>query len=106
MSVSVVISKGGEVEGGIPIATEEAFKTLWRPGIDELGLEWVDLFQTGVFVAQEDWPEINRELLLLRRWAVGKLDTDDAEYVTRRIDRLLTELPRVLMDQEYEIWIG
>jgi len=106
MSVAALIYNDGKPERNIPISTEAAFEELWKPGIEHLQLQWLGLFQTGLDVRLENWPEISGELLKLRRWAVEMLAADEREYLLQRIDRLLRELSDVLRDSNHQVWIG
>jgi hypothetical protein len=105
MSVVALFTSRDGVVDSIPVATESLFEELWGAGISVLGLEWLPLFQGGLFIELDDWPPIREELARLHRWAAEHLSEDDADYVTRRIDRLLDEVP-VRLSRGDEVWIG
>ena len=75
----------------MPVAPQEVFEAKWSPGAIELGLEWVDLIETGFDVTEENQRAVIDELGRLREWLNARSEAHEIE----RLDRLVAEL-RVL----------
>ena len=92
MSVALLIRDDKDAEQRlVPVATQHVFKAKWLPGATELGLEWVDLMETGFDVTEENQRAVVDELGRLREWLNARSEAHEIE----RLDRLVAEL-RVL----------
>ena len=92
--------------GFVPIATEEAFHTYWQPGCAALHLQWVPLFQTGLPLQQEEISLIIEELVLLKQWLSGQIETGVPQVVVVRIEQLIQALQKVQGDSQVTMYIG
>jgi hypothetical protein len=72
----------------IPVATSAAFRDVWLPACDRLGLEWVARFHDGSLttVAPHVIPEIVAELERMRVWATIQ---QEMSFVVEKIDVIL-----------------
>ncbi|MGM0713279.1 hypothetical protein [Brevibacillus parabrevis] len=90
----------------IPVATESFFKECWLPAIESLGLQWTDLFPTGVDVEEEDVPHIIEELILIKEWAAKNLNEEQKDKIFERIEGLQNKLPQAFQRKEAVVFIG
>jgi len=69
MSVSLLIKDTKDaVQRLVPVAVQAIFNSKWLPGAQELGLEWVDLMETGFDVRTKTGWTCLAELHRLRGW--------------------------------------
>lgn len=90
----------------LPVATESFFQKYWLPAVEELKLEWAELFQDGTDVRREDIPAILDEVTRLKEWARSKMDGDDREHMLRRLELLEEELPKAYRRDDAVVYIG
>ncbi|WP_232697488.1 hypothetical protein [Brevibacillus daliensis] len=90
----------------IPVATESFFKECWLPAIESLGLQWTDLFPTGVDVEEEDVPYIIEELILIKEWAAKNLNEEQKDKIFERIIGLQDKLPQAFQRKDAVVFIG
>ncbi|MNJ40705.1 hypothetical protein D3C77_356050 [compost metagenome] len=90
----------------IPVATESFFKECWLPAIESLGLQWTELFITGVDVEEEDVPHIIKELVLIKEWAAKNLNEEQKDRVFERIAGLQDKLPLAFQRKNAVVFIG
>ncbi|OKP91352.1 hypothetical protein [Paenibacillus sp. P32E] len=109
MAISVIINNPQnefEKKFYIQIAYLSFFRRCWIPGINELGLKWVELFESGVNVSEEDLPIILDELNQLKKWAYINLKDTDKEYFFENFDPLVEELPTAFQRKDTTVFIG
>lgn len=82
------------------------FKECWLPAIESLGLQWTDLFTTGVDVEEEDVPHIIAELILIKEWAAKSLDGKQKDKIFERIAGLLDKLSLAFQRKDAVVFIG
>jgi len=90
----------------IPVATESFFKECWLPAIESLGLQWTDLFRTGVDVEEEDVPQIIAELIRIKEWAAKNLNEEQKVKIFERIAGLQDKLPLAFQRKDAVVFIG
>lgn len=90
----------------IPVATESFFKECWLPAIESLGLQWTDLFPTGVDVEEEDVPQIIAELIRIKEWAANNLNEEQKVKIFERIAGLQDKLPLAFQRKDAVVFIG
>lgn len=90
----------------IPVATESFFKECWLPAIESLGLQWTDLFTTGVDVEEEDVPHIIAELILIKEWAAKSLTEEQKDKIFERVAGLQDKLPLAFQRKDAVVFIG
>jgi hypothetical protein len=100
MSVALLIKDTkDDAERLVPVATQQIFLSKWMPGAAELGLEWIDLMETGFVITAENRDEVVAELGRLR----GRMsDPNEIE----RLDRLVRELSALRFDLGATAFIG
>lgn len=86
----------------MPVATQHTFIARWLPGASELGLEWVELMETGFDVTTENQSAVADELGRLREWMVGR----DEAHEIERLDRLVAELRSLCLDDGASAFLG
>jgi hypothetical protein len=106
MSVALLITdaRNEAAKRLIPVATQEIFRSRWLPGAAQLGLEWVELMETGLDVTPENRDELLAELGQLRAWMVGALG--DGSYELERLDRLVEVLKAVEFADGISVFLG
>ena len=103
MSISLLIRDAQDAEQRlVPVATEAIFKSKWLPGVQQLGLEWVDLMETGFDVTSDNCREVLNELGSLRVWMEQHGDTHELE----RLDRLVAEVGAIRFETGATAFIG
>lgn len=108
MSISAVIyepQNDFEQSFFVPIATESFFKECWQPAIEALGLQWTDLFSSGVDVEEEEVPSIIEELIQIKDWAVKNLTEEHRDKMSERITSLQNKLPLAFQRKDV-VFIG
>lgn len=74
----------------IPISTEAFFTKAWQPLAKTLNLEWVSVFQTGIFITFSDKNNVLAELnLLLNNLNLIPLSNSDIAYFSERLNFLI-----------------
>ncbi|MFB2769544.1 hypothetical protein ACE1AT_09670 [Pelatocladus sp. BLCC-F211] len=121
MSVSLFIkyANAEKSECLIPVSTEEIFREYWQPASSKLNLQWVPLFQTGIPLEKDDVPYVIEELEKLKQFflEMSQADTlkDESderewsevrEYITLRIQNLITELYKLEQEAFVEMYVG
>ena len=109
MSVGVIIvsSKGDRKKNFyLPVSTEDFFNSYWLPACKQLNLRWIACFCCGIMIEREDLPAVLIELDRLKNWAIGNLEAQNLQYMTRRIDLLTTQLPLLFENGVTSIYIG
>jgi len=103
MSVSLLIKDTKDaVQRLVPVAVQAIFNSKWLPGAQELGLEWVDLMETGFDVTNENRMDVLSELRRLRGWMERRGDTLELE----RLDQLVTEVEAIRFETGATAFIG
>ena len=103
MSVSLLVKDTENAERRlVPVATQAVFKSKWIPGAQELGLEWVDLMETGIDVTSENRNEVLKELRSLREWMQRRGEA----YELERLDRLVAELGAIRFEDGASAFVG
>lgn len=90
----------------IPVASEEFFSRVWNKGCQELELNWIPIFSSGIDILKEDLTSIIIELEKLKKWSENNLLKKDMEKINNRIDNLETELPKMFKRKDAIIFIG
>ena len=109
MSISAfILDPVDEIEKSlsISIATEEFFSRVWNLGCQELKLDWIPIFSTGVDVIKEDLASIKIELKKLKGWAEDNLSQEDFEKINLRINELEAKLPKMFKRSNAIVFIG
>jgi hypothetical protein len=103
MSVSLLIKDMQNAEQRlVPVATEAIFKSKWLSGAKELGLEWIELMETGFDVTPENRADVLEELGRLREWMERRGDS----YELGRLERLVAELVAIRFELGATAFIG
>lgn len=103
MSVALVIRDTTDsAQRLVPIAPQEVFRSTWLPGARELGLEWVDLMETGFDVTTENRASVLDELTRIREWMQRRGDV----YQLERLNRLIAEVDALQFDAGATAFIG
>ena len=109
MSVGAFISNpinDEERKFGFPISSEKFFNSHWLPACEVLNLRWIPCFSPGIDIYEEDIPEVIAEVNQLKAWAKINLSGTDLEYMTKRIDLLITQLPLAFTRDGISVFIG
>ena len=95
-------------ERSIPISTESFFTDAWQPLAKVLNLQWIPLFQTGVFITNEDQDKILDELILLiNNLNLIQLTQMETDYFKTRLDLLIKEISEIFaLRDRITIYIG
>lgn len=109
MSVSLIVANPTTPEQqliNIPVATEEVFNNIWLTASDELGLQLVPVFSSGIDIGVEELDDLLIELGRLKRWAESR-EPQTAEMIQmqERISRLIEEMPPIVTSAS-EVFIG
>ena len=96
MTVAILITLRNEGAVGapyLPVATEAIFSTYWLPAATRLGCVWMPLFQSGVPVEIEDFPEVRAEFEQMRdHFTQAPDDAPMIEHLRERSRWLSAEL--------------
>ena len=107
MSVALLLTHKDDRRTMLPVATEEVFERYWVPSSEQLGLEYVPLFQTGVRVTRDDLPLISQELDQLRAHFAAAYRDEVGEGLLQRVDLLAGALAELQLARETpDIYIG
>lgn len=102
MSVAMIITDRNREQRMIPVATERTYEDVWQTGARELGLDWVELMQTGIEITSENRTEIVRQLKRLGVW----FDEHCHTYENVRLRTLVGEIERLQFDDVIRAWVG
>lgn len=108
MSVSAFIphpENEEELGFNVPVASEAFFNAYWMPAAEELNLQWVPIFSTGIDISEEDLPDVLGELDRLKQWAAGR-GGEEMEQMLSRIDMLMARLPQAFEREGAVVYIG
>jgi hypothetical protein len=109
MSISAFVPdpvNGFERQFHIPVAAEAFFAEYWEPAAEQLGLQWVPLFSTGIDITKEDLPAVLDELARLKEWASNQPGGERIAKLASRIELLQAELPKALERDGAVVYIG
>ena len=110
MSVALFLKYGtpGREERLVPIATQQLFDKYWLPVSEEIGLQWIPIFRSGLPLNMEDIPFVTDELVRLREYMlqVATIPLEVREHAKERIDRLADELQTAQKDTDVHLYIG
>lgn len=109
MSISAFVPdpvNGFERQFHIPVAAEAFFAEYWEPAAEQLGLQWVPLFSTGINITKEDLPAVLDELARLKEWASNQSGGERIAKLASRIELLQAELPKALERDGAVVYIG
>ncbi|WP_163853380.1 hypothetical protein [Paenibacillus elgii] len=95
-----------EEKFNIPVATDSFFKECWIPPIEELKLEWVNVFSIGLDMVKEDLPFVMEELAQIKEWAKINLPNEQQIKIIERIELLEAELPNAFRREGVVVFIG
>lgn len=90
----------------LPVSSERFFNSYWLPACEELNLRWIPCFSPGIDIYKEDLPEVIAEINQVKSWALDNLSGTDLEYMTKRIDLLVTQLPSIFTREGISVFIG
>lgn len=90
----------------IPVAAEAFFQECWEPAINDLKLEWVNVFSVGIDLEEEDLPHVMKKLSQIKEWAKMNPAYEKQVQIIQRIDLLEAELPKVFRRKGRSVFIG
>ena len=90
----------------LPVSSESFFYSHWLPACELLNLRLVPCFAFGIDIYKENLLEVIAELNQLKAWTLKNLSGSDLEYMTKRIDLLITKLPLVFTRDGISVFIG
>lgn len=90
----------------IPLATESFFENFWEPLAEELELQWIPAFLSGIDICNDDLDDIFSELDKLEILAKKKLNHIEFEQLDERINILREKLPDAFKRNNAIIFIG
>jgi hypothetical protein len=109
MSISLVISNANIPEEkweNTPIASEENFEKIWLPICEQLQLEYIPLFETGLDIDSGSLEEVMIELNHLKEELIKKKGINDTYIKSlERVNNLLKILP-VAVKIYSQVFIG
>lgn len=109
MSIAAIIQDpetDQEKQFYVPIATERWFRDVWLKLAQELQLEWVPLFRTGVQVEKHDLSAVLEELDRLDDLARRKLAAVELAQLTERLTDVRDALSTAFEREGAIIYIG
>ncbi len=119
MSVDLLITRrdrGTSADTGLagvpaltPVAAQDTYRAVWLPLAERVGLDWITLFEPGLPLPPEDFPEVLGQLATLRQALSeggGATPPDIAAEIISRIDRVSAVLERVQKHPEFDVFIG
>jgi hypothetical protein len=99
MSVSLIVLEPKEIQVPpllIPIASQDTYTRVWLRGAAAIGAFWLPMFETGVDVSGEDFPEVQAELALLKNWvATASIHPNESSKIQKRIDQFVDGLVKL-----------
>ncbi|MDR2154784.1 MAG: hypothetical protein LBE78_07135 [Burkholderiaceae bacterium] len=103
MSVTLTTTQsklGNKSSKSIPLATEEVFKRVWLLGSEQIGAQWLPLFESGIDIQKSDLSNVIKEMVSLRDWILSSpMKSEDKKSISSRIDNALDELKILLTDE-------
>ncbi|WP_111858243.1 hypothetical protein [Acinetobacter sp. CFCC 10889] len=92
----------------IPISTEAFFTKAWQPLAKTLKLEWVPIFQTGIFISFSDKNNVLTELnLLLNNLNLISLLDSEIAYFSERLNLLIKSINSIFdLRENIVLYIG
>lgn len=90
----------------IPLASEKFFEDIWESLAEELELQWIPAFLSGVDVIEDDLDDIFLELEKLEILAKEKLKRDDIAQLQERIKLIKDKLPGAFKRAGVIVFIG
>jgi len=90
----------------IPLASEKFFEDIWEPLAEELELQWIPTFLSGVDVIEDDLDDIVSELEKLEVLAKEKLNQDNFSQLQERIKLIKDKLPGAFKRVGAVVFIG
>jgi len=109
MSIMIIIQDPETEEEkafSIPLASEKFFTDVWEPLAEELELQWVPTFLSGVDVRNEDLHDILSEIKQLEDLGKKKLSPDEIIQLCGRVNLLREKLPHAFNRAEAIVFIG
>ncbi len=109
MSIAAFIQKPKNVFPGdlyTPIATEKFFEKYWIPAIQVLDLQWIRVFSVGLDLTKEKLPNVISELNQLKKWAKGKLNSEEQKHLLDRVSNLESMLEKAFTIEDAVVFIG
>ncbi len=109
MSIAVIICNpvsDYEESIYIPVATELFFEKNWLMGCNELDLEWIPAFHSGIEIEKQNLNDVLNELQEILIWAKKRLDYDNYAMMNKRIELLIEKLPFLFIRNDIRIYIG
>lgn len=110
MSIGIIIDDPKNEEEKlfyIPLATEKTFENYWNKAANQLNLQWVPVFSTGITIEYEDLPFIINELNMVFNWVkehVVNLETQ--KELLNRIEYILENLTIIFKQESIKLYIG
>ncbi|EAC8434588.1 hypothetical protein IT97_12840 [Listeria monocytogenes] len=110
MSIGIIIDEPKNEEEQlffIPVATEEFFTNYWLKASNELQLNWVPIFKTGIVIEKGDMPVILKEIKLVKKWIEKNVKNIDIKIdILKRIDYILENLPKAFEKENIKLYVG
>lgn len=106
MSISAFIQnpQNDEEESfSVPVASENTFAQRWEPIIEELELQWLPLFSSGIDLDEIDLKDVLAELDQFKSAYIDKYGNDE---VIERADLLSNSLRKVFSRSGLKVFIG
>lgn len=109
MSIGIMIDEPENEEEKlfyIPLATESIFDSYWNKAANQLNLQWVPVFSSGIIIEYEDLPFIINELNMVINWVkdyVTNLETK--KELLNRIQYIIEKLP-IIFKKNIKLYIG
>ena len=111
MSVSLIISNPvNEQESSfiVPIATEKVFQDYWLPVIEELDLNWLRCFQSGMEIEKEELEFVLKDLVQMQKGIKRYMNSERGIQINERLKNLCKELVDVFNGSrsDVKVYIG
>jgi len=110
MSIGIIIDEPKNEEEQlffIPVATEEFFTSYWLKASNELQLNWVPIFETGIVIEKEDMPVILKEIKLVKGWIEKNVKNIDIKIdILKRINYISENLPKAFEKENIKLYVG
>ncbi|MBK5073795.1 hypothetical protein I2492_13380 [Budviciaceae bacterium CWB-B4] len=110
MSIGIMIDEPKNEEEKsffIPVATEKTFNEYWLIAAQELKLQWVPIFSTGVVVDQDDLLVVINELNAIRIWIMTHItNIENQKELLNRIDYIIKKLFEIVKNKDIKLYIG
>ncbi|WP_321383097.1 hypothetical protein [uncultured Enterococcus sp.] len=110
MSVAIMIdnpTNDTEKNFYVPVATEKAFQKYWMKASEEMGLKWVPIFKTGIFIEKQDEQAVLEEIAQVKKWVTRNVkDLDKQTALEERINYIVEKLLEVFKNDNITLYIG